>query len=145
MDAAGPLGPNGCCRRIGIDEDPIVTERRHHARRRVCLGGRARVAAFLPEVDCTVRDVSLEGAGIRVAPDVILPERFDLIIPCRNETRRVFVAWRSGASVGLGFDATRSDTTAERAAHRLATSEAEVARLRAALLRGNRLDPDRVH
>ena len=49
-----------------------MIDRRRTARRRVCLGGRVRVAAFLPELDCTVRDVSLDGAGIRVAAETIL-------------------------------------------------------------------------
>ncbi|WP_331308405.1 hypothetical protein [Methylobacterium oryzae] len=39
-----------------------MVERRRTARRRVCLGGRLRVAAFLPEIECTIRDVSLDGA-----------------------------------------------------------------------------------
>jgi hypothetical protein len=122
-----------------------VIDRRRTARRRVCLGGRVRVAAFLPELDCTVRDVSLDGARIRVDAETILPDCFDLFIPCRNETRRVFVAWRSGAAVGLGFDVTQAASAPEAVARRLAASETEVARLRAALLGGNSSEPGRVH
>ena len=40
---------------------------------------------------------------IGVPPTAMLPDCFDLFIPCRNETRRAFVAWRAGATIGLGF------------------------------------------
>ncbi|SEO80477.1 PilZ domain-containing protein [Methylobacterium sp. UNC300MFChir4.1] len=122
-----------------------MVERRRTARRRVCLGGRLRVAAFLPEIDCTVRDVSLDGARVRLPAEALLPDCVELFIPCRGETRRAFVAWRAGESVGLGFAETRAATEPEAVARRLAASEAEVARLRAALLDGNSPEPGRVH
>ncbi|SFL51121.1 PilZ domain-containing protein [Methylobacterium pseudosasicola] len=114
-----------------------MIERRQTARRRVCLGGRVRIAAFLPEIDCVVRDVSLGGARIGVPVEATLPDCFDLFIPCRNETRRAFVAWRAGAMVGIGFAETRAASEPEALVRRLADSEAKVARLRAALLGGN--------
>jgi hypothetical protein len=122
-----------------------VIERRQTARRRVCLGGHVRVAAFLPEIDCWVRDVSLGGAKIRVPDSATVPDRFDLFIPCRDETRRVFVAWRAGAEIGLGFSETRAASEPEAVARRLAASETEVARLRAALLSGNSPEASGVH
>ena len=121
----------------------MAIERRQPHRRRVCLGGRVRLAAFLPEIDCIVRDVSLGGAKIRVPVTAMLSDGFDLFIPCRNETRRVWIAWRAGATIGIGFDATAAEPGA--VAGRLADSEAEVARLRAALLAGNSRAPGRVH
>ena len=121
-----------------------MSERRRTARRRVCLGGRVRVAAFLPEIDCTVRDVSLEGARIRVRADSVLPDRFDLFIPCRNETRRACVAWRSGAVIGLAFEGGLAAPEPEALARHLAAREAEVARLRAALRGGTGPEPGRV-
>lgn len=122
-----------------------MVDRRRTARRRVCLGGRLRVAAFLPDLDCTVRDVSLDGARIRVPADAALPDCIELFIPCRGETRRAFIAWRAGESVGLGFAETGAATQPAAIARRLAASEAEVARLRAALLDGNGTPPGRVH
>jgi hypothetical protein len=114
-----------------------VIERRQTARRRVCLGGRVRVAVFLPEINCVVRDVSLGGARIGVPPAAMLPDCFDLFIPCRNETRRVFVAWRAGTTIGIAFAQTRAASELDALARRLADSEAEAARRRAALLGGN--------
>lgn len=122
-----------------------MIERRQTARRRVCLGGRVRVVAFLPDIDCIVRDVSLVGAKISILPEVRLPDCFDLFIPCRNETRRAWVAWRAGTMIGLGFEATRAASEPEVVARRLADSESEVARLRAALLSGNDRAPAGVH
>lgn len=122
-----------------------MIERRQTARRRVCLGGRVRTAAFLPDIDCIVRDVSLDGARIGVLPKVTLPDCFDLFIPCRNETCRAWVAWRAGTMIGLGFEATRAASEPEVVARRLADSESEVARLRAALLSGNDRAPAGVH
>lgn len=126
-----------------------MIERRETARRRVCLGGLVRLAAFLPEIGCTLRDVSLDGTQIRLAPGTALPARFDLIVPCRGETRRVRVVWRADDIAGLGFeeaqaDAAQQDASPADALRRLAESEAEVARLRAALASdGGR--PDRLH
>ena len=122
-----------------------MVEGRRTARRRVCLGGRLRVAAFLPEIECTVRDVSLDGARVRLPAGAGLPDRVELSVPCRGETRRAFVAWRAGESVGLGFAETRAAAEPEAVARRLAASEAEVARLHAALLDGNSQEPGRVH
>lgn len=120
-----------------------MIERRKTARRRVCLGGRVLGAAFLPATDCMVRDVSLGGARIRIPDTVLVPDRFDLLVPCRSETRRVAVAWRAGDVIGLVFEGPAAPP--EAADSRLATGAAEVARLRAALLSGNSPEPGRVH
>ena len=144
----GPVrfGLNGGCPDIRTHQDEaLVVDRRRTARRRVCLGGRLRVAAFLPDLNCTVRDVSLDGARIRVPADAALPDCIELFIPCRGETRRAFIAWRAGESVGLGSAETGAATQPAAIARRLAASEAEVARLRAALLDGNGTPPGRVH
>ena len=127
-----------------------MIERRETARRRVCFGALVRPAAFLPDIACTLRDVSLDGARLRLAPGTTLPHRFDLVVPCRGETRRARVVWRSGDAVGLGFERARR-ATAPRADGdrdillRLAQGEAEIARLRTALLRAGEGEPDRAH
>lgn len=80
-----------------------TTERRHSDRRRACFGATLRVAAFLPEIECRLRDHSLTGARIVVAADVPLPRLVDLTVPCRNRTRSAVVVWRSGTQAGLAF------------------------------------------
>ncbi|MCJ2049014.1 PilZ domain-containing protein [Methylobacterium sp. J-070] len=122
-----------------------MIERRQTARRRVCLGGLVKVAAFLPGIDCRLRDVSLGGAKIRVSDADTVPACFDLFVPCRGEIRRAVVAWRAGAMVGVVFDGTPAVSEPESLARRLAASETQAARLRAALLAGNSLEPGCVH
>lgn len=78
-------------------------ERRHSDRRRACLGGTLRLAAFLPELECRLRDVSLTGARLIVAEDVALPRLVDLTVPRHKLSRRARVVWRNGTHVGLAF------------------------------------------
>lgn len=127
-----------------------MIERRVTARRRVCFGGLLRVATFLPEIACTLRDVSLDGACIRLAPGTTLPARFDLHVPCRGENRRARVVWRLGDVAGLGFevltlDRRPDDLVPADLLKRLGESEEEVSLLRAALLSARTAPPDRLH
>lgn len=127
-----------------------MIERRETARRRVCLAGLVRVATFLPEIACTLRDVSLDGARIRLPAGTVLPARFDLRVPCRDETRRARIVWRAGDMAGLGFENLRpdvepDDVTPADLLRRLGASEEEVARLRAALVSPCAVPPDRLH
>ena len=80
-----------------------MTERRDGARRRVCLGGFVETAAFLPDLPCTVRDVSLDGARIRV--EGRLPAgRIRLSVPIRGEQRIGRVIWQVGNEAGIRFE-----------------------------------------
>jgi hypothetical protein len=54
-------------------------------------------------VDCTILDRSEHGAKIRTILDVILPARFDLIIPCEGIAIAVRNVWRRGHHTGLEF------------------------------------------
>ncbi|MCJ2015759.1 PilZ domain-containing protein [Methylobacterium sp. J-076] len=111
-----------------------MNERRDDARRRVCLGGLIETAAYLPEIPCQVRNVSLAGARLRVAPEAILPERIVLRVPMRNETRLGRVVWRSGDAVGLSFAPDAPTAQDDALADRVKAGEAEIVRLRAALV-----------
>ncbi|MGC5780459.1 PilZ domain-containing protein [Methylobacterium sp. NFXW15] len=82
-----------------------MKERRDVERRRVLLGGLLETAAFLPEIACTIRNVSLTGARIRIAEGSILPERVILRVPIRGECREARIVWRDGDAVGLHFEA----------------------------------------
>ncbi|GJD33740.1 PilZ domain-containing protein [Methylobacterium aerolatum] len=84
-----------------------MDERRQDARRRVCLGGLIEAAAFLPEIPCTLRNVSLTGAQVRVAPGAILPERIVLSVPSRGEQRLAELVWREGELAGFRFQEAR--------------------------------------
>ena len=86
---------------VTLTTPPI--ERRQSDRRRACYGGTLRIAAFLPEVECRLRDHSLTGVRIVIAEDVVLPRVVDLTVACRNQTRRAEIVWRSGTQAGLAF------------------------------------------
>ncbi|MFC6792601.1 PilZ domain-containing protein [Methylobacterium komagatae] len=88
-----------------------MKERRDVERRRVLLGGLIETAAFLPEIACTIRNVSLTGARIRIAEGSILPERVILRVPIRGECREARIVWRDGDSVGLHFEAVEAAPT----------------------------------
>ncbi len=81
-----------------------MNERRQDSRRRVCFGGQVETAAFMVDTPCMVRDVSLSGARIRIAPGAILPERVVLHVPLRGECRVARLIWREGDMVGLRFE-----------------------------------------
>ena len=110
-----------------------MLERRDESRRRVLLGGFIETAAFLPEIACTVRDVSLTGARLRLACTAILPDRVTLRVPIRGESRLGRIVWRDGDAVGVQFEAD-DGTLANRKA--LKARDAEIARLQAALIVG---------
>ena len=127
-----------------------MIERRETSRRRVCFGGLVRPAAFLPGIACTLRDVSLDGARLWLAPGTTLPHRFELVVPCRGETRSARVVWREGDAVGLTFEnagpvAVAKADGVQDVLLRLRESEAEIARLRAALLRADEGPWERPH
>ncbi|WP_246695193.1 hypothetical protein [Methylobacterium sp. P1-11] len=67
-----------------------MVDRRRTARRQVCLGGWLRVAALLPELGCTIRDVSLDWPQIRVSARAIMPDCVELFRSRRGETWRAF-------------------------------------------------------
>lgn len=81
-----------------------MNERRQDSRRRVCFAGQVETAAFMVDTPCMVRDVSLTGARIRIAPGAILPERVVLHVPLRSECRVARLVWREGDMVGLRFE-----------------------------------------
>ncbi len=108
-----------------------MLERRDDTRRRVLLGGTVETAACLPQLACTVRDVSLSGARLRIASGAILPERVILRVPIRGECRLGRVVWRDGEMVGLRFE---GDDPSEETRTMMRARDAEIARLRAALV-----------
>ena len=108
-------------------------ERREDARRRVLFGAFIETAAFLPEIPCTVRDVSLAGVKLRVASGTILPDRVTLRVPIRGECRLGRIVWRDGDHVGLRFETDEASVAARQS---LKARDAEIARLRAALVAG---------
>jgi len=90
-------------------------------------------------LDCTIRDLSDEGARIAFSATVALPEVIELDIPQRELRRQARVVWRRNDEVGLSFveidgavEPAAPATAAEIRA-RIGALEAEIATLRARL------------
>jgi hypothetical protein len=53
--------------------------------------------------DCTVLDVSEDGARIRVTSPAELPREFYLVLSKKGTRRRSRLTWRSGGEVGVSY------------------------------------------
>ena len=51
-----------------------------------------------------IRDISENGARIRIATAMELPDRILLSSPTAGERRRATIRWREGTSIGIHFD-----------------------------------------
>ena len=80
------------------------TEHRAQQRRPTLKGGRIVFNSGRSTIDCTVRNLSRDGAKLQVASVVGIPDTFDLLLP--NTTRQPCrVAWRKVKEVGVVFTA----------------------------------------
>jgi hypothetical protein len=79
-----------------------VGETRSAQRQRVLKGGRIVFNNGRSTIDCTVRNMSTEGAKLAVVSVVGIPQTFSLVIwseaprPCR-------VVWRGADALGVDF------------------------------------------
>lgn len=80
-----------------------MDERRHEPRARSLLGGKIVSDDRNCSMDCTIRNISAQGAMVVLSDAYRLPEEFDFAIPNREETHRATVTWRKGESAGLAF------------------------------------------
>ena len=55
-------------------------------------------------IDCTVRNLSSQGAGLDVASPIGLPESFTLVIEADHFLRRCHPVWSSQRRIGVAFD-----------------------------------------
>jgi hypothetical protein len=55
-------------------------------------------------IDCTVRNLSSNGAGLDVASPIGLPTSFTLVIEADQFIRRCHPVWRSEKRIGVAFD-----------------------------------------
>lgn len=79
-----------------------ITEKRSEPRQRVFKGG---VISFDGTgVDCTVRNLSSNGAALDVVNVVQLPPSFKLMIETENLLRECRLVWNAGRRVGVAFE-----------------------------------------
>jgi len=79
-------------------------ERRSLVRKRSFLQGRLYFNNRRSSLDCLVRDISSQGAKLKVSDSVAVPDIVELYIPNKDETYRAKVQWRTGLELGLTFD-----------------------------------------
>ena len=80
-----------------------MKERRTSARQKAFLQGRIHFNNRRSSIDCLVRDLSEQGAKLKLSETVTIPEVMELQIPNRDESYRARVQWRTGQEVGVAF------------------------------------------
>jgi isopenicillin N synthase-like dioxygenase len=79
-------------------------ERRTLLRQRSFLQGRLYFNNRRSSLDCLVRDISSQGAKLKVSDSIAIPEFVELYIPNKDETYRAKVQWRTGFEIGVTFE-----------------------------------------
>lgn len=90
-------------------------ERRRSPRRRVLLQGKIVYPHNSFSADCTIRDLSADGARIRVKPEAMLADPF-LIVVREAVVHPSAIMWRTAGEAGLRFDG-REDLSGETPLH----------------------------
>lgn len=77
-------------------------EHRKAQRRPTLKGGRIVFNRDQSTFDCTVRNLSRQGAKLQVGSSIGIPDNFDLLLP--NTTRQPCrVVWRRPREIGIAF------------------------------------------
>ncbi|TMJ06218.1 MAG: PilZ domain-containing protein [Alphaproteobacteria bacterium] len=80
-----------------------MVERRRVARHRTLKSGKIVVQPHASVFDCTVRNLSPNGALLVVASLVAIPERFELVLDATGEQHPCRVIWRGEDRLGVEF------------------------------------------
>jgi hypothetical protein len=80
-------------------------ERRRSARSRTLIGGKVIFNQRQSTLDCTVRNLSEDGALLVFPSSVVLPGLFELYFPLKRESRMVRSRCGDGDRVGFSFAA----------------------------------------
>jgi two-component system cell cycle response regulator len=78
-------------------------DRRCDKRHRVLKRGRICLPGIDSVLDCAIRDISSNGARLRLLNYCLLPDQFDLIVVDTGQKRPVAVRWRLGTDFGVQF------------------------------------------
>ena len=82
---------------------PEIKERAS-ARRRVCYGAKIAVGSALAPIEVLVRNISDEGAAVRVLGGRLLPNPFQLTVDRAGIARSAHIVWKNGDDIGVSFD-----------------------------------------
>ena len=80
-----------------------MAERKRYPRLRTLKTGKIVFDRRSCVIDCTVRNLSPNGALLVVASLVAIPERFDLVLGTNGEQRSCRVVWRGEDRLGVEF------------------------------------------
>jgi len=78
------------------------TEHRQTPRRSTLKGGRIVFNSGRSTFDCTVRNLSRQGAKLQVGSSIGIPDSFDLLLP-NTHTQPCRVIWRKAKEIGVEF------------------------------------------
>jgi len=80
-----------------------MEERRRVPRYRTLKSGKIVVQSGRWVVDCTVRNLSTQGALLLVRSLAAIPEKFDLVLETTGEHHSCRIAWRGEDRLGVEF------------------------------------------
>lgn len=81
-----------------------MVERRNHRRVRTLLGARIVFGRHYLTMDCVIRDLTPDGARLRLPSTVGVPATFHLLLDRDQRERRCKVIWRSETELGVAFE-----------------------------------------
>ncbi len=79
-----------------------MDDHRTAARQRTLKGGKICFAQAAT-IDCTIKNLSPDGACLEFAGPMGIPDRFDLILNSDQTSRPCRVMWRAGRRLGVSF------------------------------------------
>ncbi len=82
--------------------ETTTENRRNVGRHRVLKGAHIAFKGGTATIDCTVRDLSEQGACLKVASPVGIPDVFDLVLD-KASVYRCRVTWRKATQIGVNF------------------------------------------
>lgn len=113
-----------------------MSDQRLSSRQRSLLRGVVYFAGNPCAVDCLVRDLSATGARIEFAgSSAVVTNSLELQIPLKAQRHHCRVVWRAGREIGVAFAEASITVPPQAVAERIDRLEAEIAELKAMILR----------
>ena len=80
-----------------------MEERRRNQRARTLKAARILLNGHHSVIDCTVRNLSPQGARLDVASTLGIPDRFDVIFDADQSVRQCRMIWHKEKQIGVEF------------------------------------------
>lgn len=81
-----------------------LAEQRRHLRKQVFIAAQIVFSGTAPTLECTARDLSVQGVRLRLSTTYGIPDRFDVIIDGKRKPARSI--WRTCTEIGVMFSDT---------------------------------------